>query len=77
MFLTNEEVHQLTGYVRSADQCKWLEKRGWKFERSAITGRPVVLCKHVEEMLSLAAAKKELARPEPKLNFDAIRKKGK
>ncbi len=77
MFLTKEELHQLTGYVRSADQCKWLEKRGWKFERSAITGRPVVLRKHVEEMLSLAVAKKEPVRPEPKLNLDGIRKKDK
>lgn len=73
MFLTKEEVHELTGYVRSADQRKWLKTRGWKFEISRL-GRPVVLRIHVEEMLSLAA-KKEPARPEPKLNLDAIRKK--
>ncbi|MBU1363954.1 MAG: DUF4224 domain-containing protein [Gammaproteobacteria bacterium] len=76
MFLTKEEVHELTGYVRSADQCRWLKQRGWKFEVSRI-GRPVVLRKHVEEMLSLPVTTKEAVRPEPKLNMDAFRKKSK
>ncbi|UCV01733.1 DUF4224 domain-containing protein [Dechloromonas denitrificans] len=70
MFLTKEEVRELTGYVRSADQCRWLEKRGWKFERNAITGRPVVLRKHVEEMLSLDVPNRDTAPPEPKLNMN-------
>jgi len=74
MFLTNEEVVQLTGYVRSADQSRWLKQRGWKFEVSGI-GQIIVLRKRVEEMLSLAVANKELIRPEPKLNFDSICKK--
>lgn len=74
MFLTKEELHELTGYVRPADQCRWLEKRRWKFAVSGL-GRPVVLRKHVEEMLSLDVPKKEPARPEPKLNMDAFRKK--
>lgn len=42
MFLTNEELHELTGYVRHADQRRWLKDHGWTFEVSA-TGRPAVL----------------------------------
>lgn len=77
MFLNDDELSELTGYRRNADRCRWLLKHNWKFERSAITGRPAVLRKHAEEMLSLAVAKKEPVRPEPKLNLDAIRKKDK
>ena len=41
MFLTADEIHDLTGYLRHADQRKWLVARGWVFEEAA-TGRPVV-----------------------------------
>lgn len=77
LFLTKEELIELTGYQRSADQCRWLSKRGWKFERNAVHGRPVVLRRHVEEMLSFNVAKKEPARPEVVLNTACIRKKTK
>lgn len=42
LFLSGNEIHELTGYMRPADQVKWLKARGWKFETSAV-GRPVVL----------------------------------
>lgn len=77
MFLTDAELLELTGYVRNADRCKWLKSRGWKFERNAITGRPVVLRTHVEEMLSLTVTKKAPIKPEPRLNLDAIQRKPK
>lgn len=50
MFLTAEEIRTLTGYKRAADQCSWLEKRGWTFERSA-AGAPVVSRSHAEMKL--------------------------
>lgn len=72
MFLTKEEVQELTGYKTQAKQCMWLTNHGWKFEVSAI-GRPVVLRRYAEERLSDAPATKPAW--EPKLNLDVIRKK--
>lgn len=51
MFLTAEEVAQLTGIKVPGYQCRWLEKRGYRFERAS-NGRPVVLRSHVESRLS-------------------------
>jgi hypothetical protein len=42
LFLSHNEIAQLTGYVRSADQIKWLRSHGFKFEVNA-KGMPVVL----------------------------------
>lgn len=41
MFLTRDELQQLTGYKRSADQIRWLRDRGVHFFVAA-TGRPSV-----------------------------------
>lgn len=32
MFLTREEVRELTGYKRKSDQCRRLAERGYPFE---------------------------------------------
>ena len=64
MFLTDEELTDLTGYRRNADRCRWLADHGWKFEKSAITGKPVVSRSYAEAQLSGVAIK-----PEPKLNL--------
>lgn len=69
MFLTDDELFELTGYRRNADRCRWLNDRKWKFERNAITGRPVVSRTYAESMLSGVVAK-----PEPKLNPAAFRR---
>lgn len=68
MFMTDEELFELTGYRRNSDRCRWLEERGWKFERSAVTGRPVVSRSYAESKLSGTAVKVE-----PKLNTASIR----
>ncbi len=68
MFLTAEELAELTGYVRQADQRRWLTKHRWIFEVS-VTGRPVVSRKFAEERLSGASAPKS----EPRLNLAVIR----
>lgn len=71
MFLTDDELFALTGYRRNADRCRWLKKNGWTFMRSAITGRPVVSRNYAESRLN--GAQIASAKPEPKLNFAAIR----
>ena len=35
MFITPEELAELTGYRRNADQRRWLKSHGWKFVESA------------------------------------------
>jgi hypothetical protein len=36
MFLTREEVKELTGYEVPGWQCKWLDAHGYRYEKSAI-----------------------------------------
>jgi hypothetical protein len=69
MFLTAEDLKTLTGYEQSHRQIGWLKSHGWRFEQSR-TGRPVVLAKHAEEMLSLA----NQPRQAPKMHLAAIKK---
>jgi hypothetical protein len=65
LFLTTEELKQLTGYERNADQRRWLTKHGWKFEVSAI-GRAIVSRQHAESRLACAPE-------EPKRNWQPNR----
>jgi hypothetical protein len=58
MFLTDDEIHELTGYKRNADQRRWLTARGWRFEVSA-GGKPIVSRQHAEAMLSGARIESE------------------
>lgn len=64
IFLTDDELFELTGYRRNADRCRWLAERNWKFEKSAITGKPVVSRSYAESQLSGVVVKAE-----PKLNL--------
>lgn len=58
MFITPEELAELTGYRRNADQRRWLKSHGWKFVESA-NGKPIVARKHAEAMLCIEPANKE------------------
>lgn len=58
MFLTPEEIEQLTGYLIHAKQIEWLRNRAWKFEISR-TGRPIVLRSYAESKLSDEAKQQE------------------
>lgn len=69
MFLTPDDLKALTGYEHSRRQIGWLKAHGWRFEQSR-TGRPVVLTKHAEEMMSLVAHQKTA----PRMNLAAIKK---
>lgn len=50
MFLSRDELHELTDYKRPAEQIRWLTKRGYRFEVGA-SGRPKVLRATVETRL--------------------------
>lgn len=69
MFLTPEEIRDLTGYQRHADQRTWLTNHGWKFVANA-TGRPIVLRSFAEKRLGDEGAVKKSAGP----NFSVISK---
>lgn len=69
MFLTREEIQELTGYEVPGWQCKWLDSHGYKYEKSAI-GRPVVLKAYVTAKLS-GVEQVQGAR----MNLDVIRKR--
>jgi len=58
MFLSADELFELTCYHRNADQRRWLTARGWRFEQTA-NGRPIVARKHAEAMLCGEEAKRE------------------
>lgn len=69
MFLTADDLRELTGYAHGQRQIAWLKAHGWRYEQSR-SGRPVVLAKHAEEML-MAGQQQHRA---PKMNLAAIRK---
>ena len=69
MFLTADDMHDLTGYQYHQKQIDWLKNHGWRYELSR-TGRPIVHKKHAEEMLTASMI---IHRP-PKLNLAAIKK---
>ncbi len=50
MFLTVDEIEELTGYLYCSRQIKWLADHGYKFEVSR-NGKPKVLKTHVEARL--------------------------
>jgi hypothetical protein len=72
MFVTKEEIQELTGYQRFADQRKWLTNRAWLFETSR-TGRPIVSRAYANQKLGLTPGE-EVKRRVWKPNLDAIRK---
>lgn len=56
MFLSKEEIIDLTGCKQGHKQIKWLSQHAYKFEVSAI-GKPIVLKSHIEERLSGLSSK--------------------
>lgn len=64
MFLTDDELHDLTGYRRHAEQVKWLRKNGVRvFVRA--DGAPRVL----RDDLAARPERRTVRRP----NFEALR----
>lgn len=50
MFLTEEELLELTAYTRFSAQARWLREHGWLFELSA-SGRPIVSRAYAESKM--------------------------
>lgn len=71
LFLTSEELAELTGYIRPFDQCRWLDTEGWAFVQNAAR-RPIVSRAYAEARLGGAtAADTRLVKP----NFDALKRR--
>ncbi len=64
MFLTEEEVAELTGYKRARDQVRWLERERFGFVIDG-SGRPKVLREVVLARLGSVSSK----RKEPQLRL--------
>ena len=62
MFLTQEEIRELTGLAYNKRQVTWLAERGYKFEIT-VAGVPKVLRAHLEERLGGMANKKQQEQP--------------
>lgn len=69
LFLTPEEMSDLTGLVIPAYQCRWLEKHGYPFETNA-SGKPKVLRSFLLQKLGMMRPLSAGMGQEP--NFDAI-----
>lgn len=73
MFLTAEELRELTGYAYHSRQIEWLRSHNWKFEVTA-QQRPKVARSYFDSRLGASSGKQavdqaaQAARP----NFQAI-----
>lgn len=68
MFLTSEELEQLTGYQKSSAQARWLARERLPFVKGG-DGKMKVLRQAVEQRLGL---KHEAPKPEPRLRLTSI-----
>ena len=74
MFLTVEEMRELTGYALNSGQIKWLRSKGWKFEVTK-QNRPKVARSYFESRLgatSVAPKIEQAFNLPPKPNFAAL-----
>lgn len=53
MFLTNDQLAELTGFVRPSKQAEWLRREGFEF-RVAADGHPRVLEAHVMKLMGVS-----------------------
>ena len=68
LFLTPEDLRELTGYRRQAAQIRWLREHGYLFDVRA-DGKPVVLWSHVNQRLG-GSDSADSNEPEP--NWSAL-----
>lgn len=69
MFMTQQELKELTGLSYPKKQARYLSERGYKFEQRA-DGRIIMLKCHVEDRLGAKQEKKQFLEPD----FDALTK---
>lgn len=63
MFLTAEDLRELTGFVRPSKQIAWLTREGIVF-RIAGDGHPRVLTDHLRKVFGVAAPTKQKTAPD-------------
>lgn len=73
MFLTADELRELTGYVYNSRQIDWLRRYNWKFEVTAQM-RPKVARSYFESRLGASTPRQavELVQPPVRPNFQAL-----
>lgn len=73
MFLSKDEIAELTGYKLPAHQCRWLVARGWVFERNR-NNRPIIGRDYARSRLGGAkqAASPSSPSSTPRPNFGAL-----
>jgi hypothetical protein len=73
LFLSKDEVAELTGYKLPAHQGRWLKEHGWVFERNA-TNRPIVGRDYARSRLGGARQAAAVQSPSstPRPNFGAL-----
>ncbi|MDF0379370.1 DUF4224 domain-containing protein [Methylophilus sp. YYY-1] len=52
MFLTSDEIQELTGFKATHKQCEWLSNHGYPFDTTR-SGRPKVLRSYIEQRLGM------------------------
>ena len=67
LFLTVDEVQDLTGFKTPARQVQWLRTKGWRFEVNG-NRRPIVARKYAEKMLGCGVPEQASFQP----NFRAL-----
>lgn len=67
LFLTSDELRELTGYQIGHYQARWLDAHGYPFDLT-ISGKPRVLRSFIEKRLGLASAE-SLSHTEPDFSF--------
>lgn len=70
MFLTPEQIAELTGRIRASQQLAWLRDHGWRHETNA-AGRPIVMVAEAERHL-LGGAAPVKSKPAPEPRFDLM-----
>jgi len=70
MFLTTDQLAELTGFIRPSKQIEWLRREGFEF-RIAADGHPRVLRDHVFRLMGVSdIATKRKSSPD----FTSLRK---
>lgn len=66
MFLTSDELEELTGYKKPSLQKRWMTARGWRFEENA-AGHPKILRALVEKQMGGSASATVPKKQKPNL----------
>jgi Domain of unknown function (DUF4224) len=57
VFLSEDDVAKLTGYVRRSAQIRWLTQHGWRFAVNGL-GQPIVSAEEVSRRMVGGATRK-------------------